>query len=245
MSLFSMLLQTGAAVLFILSLKWMSDVKRSRGGNYAGAIGMGVAVVATLLAHPVEDWHWVVLAVIVGSGIGVPMALKMPMTAVPQRTAVSHAFGALAAALVGVAEYYQHAPHVPGFTMSVLGAEMILGFLTFTGSVIAFAKLQEIIPGSPLVYPGKNLVSLVVFATAASCAIALVFDPSQTWLLHVLIGASLIFGLAVAREGNEANDRARLRAHPARDLVAVETGQAHVHKRDIRDAPTPRGPGAW
>ena len=194
MSMFSMLLQTGAAVLFILSLKWMSDVKRSRSGNYAGAIGMGVAVVATLLAHPVEDWHWVVLAVIAGSAIGVPMALKMPMTAVPQRTAVSHAFGALAAALVGVAEYYQHAPHVPGFTMSVLGAEMILGFLTFTGSVIAFAKLQEIIPGSPLVYPGKNLVSLVVFAIAASCAIALVFDPSQTWLLHVLIGASLVFG---------------------------------------------------
>src|SRR5207249_9975483 len=111
------------------------------------------------------------IAVVVGAALGIPMALWMPMTAVPQRTAISHAFGSLAAALVGTAEFYHNTPHIETFTMAVIAAEVILGYLTFTGSVIAFSKLQEIISGKPFVYPGRNFVNLSVLAPAAVMAV--------------------------------------------------------------------------
>src|SRR5262249_2520864 len=136
-----------AAVLFVLSLKGMSEVRTSRAGNSAGMVGMVLGVVGTLLAIAIQRYDLVIGAVVVGAAVGTPMALKMPMTAVPQRTAISHAFGALAAALVGTAEYLQREPAIDTFTMAVLSAEVTLGFLTFTGSCVAFGKLQEIIPG--------------------------------------------------------------------------------------------------
>jgi len=137
----------------------MSEVKTSRRGNWAGAGGMLIAVVATLLAFGVHRYDLLIGAIAVGLIIGVPIALKLPMTAVPQRTAMSHAFGSLAVALIGTAEYYQRAPNIDAFTIAVLVSEMILGYLTFTGSAIAFAKLQELISGKPLIYPGRNVVS--------------------------------------------------------------------------------------
>src|SRR5215467_2560897 len=103
------------------------------------------------VAAAVQRYDLVVGAVVVGAAVGTPMALKMPMTAVPQRTAISHAFGALAAALVGTAEFLQRTPEIEGFTMAVLAAEVVLGYLTFTGSCIAFAKLQEIIGSKPFI----------------------------------------------------------------------------------------------
>ena len=128
-----------AAVLFILALKWMSGPATARRGVVAGETGMLLAVVGTLLHHDVVDYQWIFIAFLVGSAIGVPLAYLMPMTAVPQRTALSHAFGALAAALIGTAEYYQHTPH--DFTMAALVIEVLLGYLTFTGSLMAFGKL--------------------------------------------------------------------------------------------------------
>ncbi len=134
-------------VLFVLSLRWMSEVKTSRIGNWSAATGMLVAVAATLLAFEVKQIGLLIGAVIVGTVIGTPIALGVPMTAVPQRTAMSHAFGSLAVALVGAAEYYQGVPNIDPLTLSVLSSEMIMGFLTFTGSCIAFAKLQGILQG--------------------------------------------------------------------------------------------------
>jgi NAD(P) transhydrogenase subunit beta len=119
----------------------------------------------------------------------------MPMTAVPQRTAISHAFGALAVALVGTAEYYQAVPHIYPFTMAVLAAEMILGYLTFTGSLLAFAKLQELISGKPLVYPGRRVVSFGALAVALGTAAYLVLAPGHSDALPILIGAALVFGV--------------------------------------------------
>jgi NAD(P) transhydrogenase subunit beta len=184
-----------SAALFILSLRWMSDVKSSRKGNFAGAIGMLLAVVATLEAVHIQRYDLVALAIILGTIIGTPMALKMPMTAVPQRTAISHAFGSLAAALVGTAEYYNGTPNIDEFTMAVLSAEAILGYLTFTGSVIAFGKLQGLIPGKPLIYPGRRVVSIVVFGAAALLGVGLVLDPSRTALFPVMSALGLIFGV--------------------------------------------------
>ena len=183
-----------SAVLFIFSLKWMSAIKTSRWGNWAGAAGMLVAVLATLLAFDVHHSELLLLAIVIGSMIGVPIALKLPMTAVPQRTAMSHAFGSLAVALVGTAEYFQRAPSVDKFTTAVLATEIILGYLTFTGSIIAFAKLQEMISGKPLIYPGRNVISILVLAIAAILGIALVINPAQAFLVPVMALFALAFG---------------------------------------------------
>jgi NAD(P) transhydrogenase subunit beta len=183
-----------AAVLFILSLKWMSEVKTSRWGNWAGCGGMLIAVVSTLMAVGIHRYDLLILAIVVGSIIGVPIALKLPMTAVPQRTAMSHAFGSLAVALVGTAEFHQRAPDIDTFTVAVLSAEMILGYLTFTGSSIAFAKLQGLISGKPFVYPGRNFVSIVVLAIAAALGVGLVINPSLGFLLPIMAGFALLFG---------------------------------------------------
>ena len=105
-------LYVAAAVLFVLSLQWMSSVKMSRWGNAAGAAGMLIAIATTLVVHPVGRYDLLLIALAVGAATGVPIALKLPMTAVPQRTAMSHAFGSLAVALIGSAEYYQRLPGV-------------------------------------------------------------------------------------------------------------------------------------
>jgi H+-translocating NAD(P) transhydrogenase subunit beta len=187
-----------SAALFILSLKWMGQVKSSRRGNIAGTAAMVIAVIGTLLpmGFNVQAYTWIGAAIALGAIVGIPMAVYMPMTAVPQRTALSHAFGGLAAGLVGAGHYLEilRAGHIDGFTMGALAAEMLLGFMTFTGSLIAFAKLQEIMNTRPILYPGRNFVSLLVFAAAIGSSVWLVVDPTQAWLLWVLGGSALLFG---------------------------------------------------
>ncbi|HTM51847.1 MAG TPA: NAD(P)(+) transhydrogenase (Re/Si-specific) subunit beta [Bryobacteraceae bacterium] len=182
-----------AAGLFILSLKWMSSPDSARRGVLAGEAGMLIAIVGTLLRHEVVNFEWIMIAFLLGSAIGAPLAYLMPMTAVPQRTALSHAFGALASALIGAAEYYRETPH--GFVMVALVIEMLLGFLTFTGSLMAFGKLQEILPGRPLVYRGQNFINLGLFAAAAGFGVALILSPEQTWMFPVFAALALIFGV--------------------------------------------------
>lgn len=182
-----------SAALFIFSIKWMNSPVTARRGVISGEMAMLVAVVATLLRQEIVEYHWIALAFLLGSAVGVPLAYLMPMTAVPQRTAISHAFGALAAALIGTAEYYRHIPH--GFTMFALVLEMLLGFLTFTGSLMAFGKLQEILPTRPIVYRGQNIINLGLFATAVGLGIALIVSPEQTWLFPFFAGISMLFGV--------------------------------------------------
>ena len=115
--------------------------------------------------------QWVLVGIVIGSLIGAPMAIWMPMTAVPQRTALSHAFGALAAALVGIAHYYEpHGGTIDRFTMGVLALEVLLGSLTFTGSLVAFGKLQELIPSSIKGLPQQNLINFALLGAALFCA---------------------------------------------------------------------------
>ena len=184
-----------SAVLFILSLKGMSEVKTSRHGNWAGGAGMLLGVIATLLAVQIHRYDLVVLAVIVGGGAGAAMSMKIPMTAVPQRTALSHAFGALAAGLVGMAEFFDRTPQIDAFTMSVLAGEVILGFLTFTGSLIAFGKLQDLLPTAPFIFPGRHLVSALLLGGSAVIGVMLAIDPSQAELFLIMVGCALIFGV--------------------------------------------------
>src|ERR1035437_1064345 len=132
-----------ATALFILSLKWMNSPKTARHGVWAGELGMLLAVAGTLLNRGIVDYKWVLIALVLGSIIGFPLG-KVQMTAVPQRPALSHVFGFLCVPLVGTAEFYLRAPAVPKFMMSVLSMEVILGSLTFTGSLMAAGKLQEV-----------------------------------------------------------------------------------------------------
>src|ERR1700733_6031343 len=150
-----------ATALFVMSLKWMSSPTTARHGVWAGELGMLLAIAGTLLNRSIVDYKWVAIALVLGTIIGVPLG-KVHMTAVPQRTALSHAFGALCVTLVGTAEFYLRAPNVPPFVMAVLGLEVILGSLTFTGSLMATGKLQEILPQLPITYKGQNIVNLGV-----------------------------------------------------------------------------------
>jgi len=183
-----------ASALFILSLKWMSSPATARHGILAGEIGMVLAIGGTLLRHGIVDYKWIVIALVLGSGIGIPLGM-VQMTAVPQRTALSHAFGALCVTLVGTAEFYLRTPHVEKFMMSVLSMEVILGGLTFTGSLMAAGKLQEILPQRPITYRGQNLVNLVLFILAVGSAVYLVLHPEARIFFPIIVGISLIFGV--------------------------------------------------
>jgi NAD(P) transhydrogenase subunit beta len=188
------LLYLVATVLFILSLKWMSSPATARRGVRAGELGMLLAIVGTLFHQGIVDYRWIAVAVVLGSIIGVPLGL-VQMTAVPQRTALSHAFGALCVTLVGTAEYYLQTSSVPWFTMIVLAIEVILGSLTFTGSLMAAGKLQEILPQRPITYRGQNYVNLGLLAFALVLAGFLVADPGRTWLFPVIVVLGLAFGV--------------------------------------------------
>jgi H+-translocating NAD(P) transhydrogenase subunit beta len=187
-------LYVASALLFVLSLKFMSEVRTSRIGNLSGVAGMALAIGATLLAYQSQNTSLLIGAVVIGAVVGSPIGLKVAMTAVPQRTAMSHAFGSLAVALVGAAEYYRSAPAIDPVTLSVLSGEMVLGFLTFTGSCIAFAKLQGLISGRPVLYRGRMFISMGTLAVAAAAAVYLVANPSQEAVLPVVAGAALLFG---------------------------------------------------
>jgi len=183
-----------AVVLFILSLKFLSSPARARWGVLAGEIGAALAVTATLLNPEVTEYKWILITLIVGAGVGIPLGL-VHMTAVPQRTALSHAFGAMSAAIIGIAEYYAGTAPVTRFEMGEISLEVIIGSLTFTGSLIAAGKLQEFLPQRPIVYRGQNIVSLSVLAGALGLAVALVVHPTNAMLFPIMVFVALIFGV--------------------------------------------------
>jgi NAD(P) transhydrogenase subunit beta len=183
-----------ASALFILSLKWMSSPVTARRGVRAGEIGMLLAIAGTLLTRGIVDYKWIAIALVIGSGIGIPLGL-VQMTAVPQRTALSHAFGAFCVTLVGSAEFYLRSPHIPKFTMSVLSMEVILGSLTFTGSLMAAGKLQEILPQRPITYKAQNFVNLLLLAVAIGVAVYLVLHPEARQLFPFIVALPLLFGV--------------------------------------------------
>ena len=191
------ILYLGAAACFILALRWLSAVPTARRGVLTGVLGMALAVGGTLLQTDViVSYRWIAVAFVLGTIIGVPMAM-MPMTAVPQRTALSHAFGALAAALVGTAEYFlkRGEGHLDRFTMGALGLEVLLGFLTFTASLMAFGKLQEVLPQRPITYRGQNLVNLGILGLAVAIGAFLVVRPDNPALFLAMCALSLVFGV--------------------------------------------------
>ncbi len=184
----------GAIALFVLSLKWLSSPASAQRGVLAGEIGAAIAVVTTFFNPELIQFKWILIALLVGTMIGIPLGL-VHMTAVPQRTAMSHAFGALAAALIGISEYYMRIPHINKFEMTEIALEVIIGSLSFTGSLIAAGKLQELLPQRPIVYKGQNYVSLSVLGAAVLVALVLIFNPTAAYFFPAMVIISLLFGV--------------------------------------------------
>ena len=185
-----------AALLFILSLRWLNHPRTARRGVVAGAAGMAAAIVGTLLAPEIVDYKWIAIALVIGTAAGIPLS-RVALTAVPQRTALSHAFGGLAAGLVGTAKYIIWLEHgqLTTFRVSAIALEVILGFLTFTGSLMAAGKLQEIIPTRPITYRNQNLVNFTLLTVAVLSGAYLAFGDPHFWPAYVaLVVLSLIFG---------------------------------------------------
>src|SRR6201988_3777891 len=172
----------------------MSSPTTARHGVWAGEIGMVLAIGGTLLHHGVVDYKWIAIALVLGTIIGIPLG-RVAMTAVPQRTALSHAFGALCVTLVGSAEFYLRSPDISRFMMTVLSLEVILGSLTFTGSLMAAGKLQEVLPQRPLTYKGQNLVNFLLLLIAVGLAVYLVLHPEAKQLYPFMLLIALAFGV--------------------------------------------------
>jgi len=189
-----------SSVLFILGLKGLTKADTARRGMQYAAFGMLLAIVGTLVQSAIVHYGWIAGGLVIGTIIGWPLGTQVPMTAMPQRIAISHMFGAMAATLVGVAEYYTHLRDgvpIPRPIMAALGFEVLFGALTVTGSFIAFGKLQEIITGRPITYRGQNAVNLTVFAVTLGLFVYLIVRPEAQVAFYVMLVLALVIGMSL------------------------------------------------
>ncbi len=186
-----------ASVMFILGLRSLTRPEFARRGMQQAAIGMVLAIAGTLVKHEIVEYQWIVAGLAVGTVVGYPLGMFVPMTAMPQRIAISHMFGAIAATLVGVAEYYNTGGVLEHARMTALGFEVMFGSLTITGSFMAFAKLQELVPGRPITFKGQNAVNLSLFAATFLIFLYLIARPDQTMFFYGMIALGLVIGVSM------------------------------------------------
>jgi NAD(P) transhydrogenase subunit beta len=185
-----------ASALFILGLRGLGHPETARRGMQMAQVGMLCAIIGTLLNHEIIRYEWIIISMIVGAAIGAAMAIMMPMTAVPQRTAISHMFGAVAAVLVGITEY-THDTHLSAFKMGALGFEVLFGTITITGSFMAFGKLQGFVRSPPITYRFQNITNIGLFIGAFAIFIILILQPTAASLFYLLIGLGLLVGVLI------------------------------------------------
>jgi NAD(P) transhydrogenase subunit beta len=191
------LLYLASSVLFILGLQNMGKTETARRGIRMAEFGMLFAVVGTLLYKEVVSFQWIALSVVIGSAIGTAMSLLIPMVKMPERIALSHAFGGLAVALVGIEHYLHHGASLDKLSMTATGLEVFLGSLTFTGSLMAFGKLQGSIPGKPVTWPLQNVVNMLSVIAAVGLVVWLVIDPTQSTYFFVILGIGTVLGVTL------------------------------------------------
>jgi NAD(P) transhydrogenase subunit beta len=183
-----------SAALFILGLKGLSSPRHARQGMFLAELGMAMAVIGTLFHPDIVAYRWIIVGLILGSVVGASMGLWIPMTAVPQRTALSHSLGALAATLIGISEYIRHGDALGQVLMTTIGLEVVIGGLTFTGSLMAAAKLQGLLPGAPVTYPGQNATNFALLAVMVGSLVCLIVTPSAGSVFPLMVGLALLFG---------------------------------------------------
>jgi NAD(P) transhydrogenase subunit beta len=184
-----------AGVLFILGLKGLSHPETAKRGMHLAEFGMLAAIVGTLMHLEIVSYELIIAGLVVGGAIGAAMAYWVPMTAMPQRTALSHAFGAFAAALVGVAEYMRHGAELGDVKMAAINFEVMLGALTTTGSFVAFAKLQGWTRGTPMTFKGQNVFNMTLLAVVVGLFIYLIVSPEAAAAFYTMIGLAFLFGV--------------------------------------------------
>jgi H+-translocating NAD(P) transhydrogenase subunit beta len=185
-----------ASIFFILGLKGLSHPETAKRGMHLAEFGMLMAIIGTLMHHEIITYTWILAGLAIGSVVGLAMGLWVPMTAMPQRTALSHAFGAFAAALVGISEFYRFGGHLENrFMMGALGFEVMLGALTTTGSLLAFAKLQGLVRGTPMTYKGQNIFNMALLAVTIGIFVYLIVVPGSMPLFFTMVGLAFVFGL--------------------------------------------------
>ena len=179
---------------FIVALKFLASPRHARKGNWVGGAGMVVAIATTLLIDGLENWGLMVVGLVVGSGAGVVGARTVRMTAMPQMVAIFNGVGGGAAALVALAEWHEALDPVWDETLSIVLSALI-GSISFAGSVVAFAKLQELVSGRPIVFPGQNIVNVLVLGGAAALGVAALAGVEDQWVLFGLIALAALFGV--------------------------------------------------
>ncbi|MDE2180186.1 MAG: NAD(P)(+) transhydrogenase (Re/Si-specific) subunit beta [candidate division NC10 bacterium] len=184
-----------ASALFILGLKALGSPETARRGNLFAAAGMFLAIVGTLVHQDIVSYEWIIIGMIIGSAIGGAMAIFMPMTAMPERIALSHAFGGLAAAFVGVSEYYRHGAEMELIKTVPVGFEVIFGALTFTGSLMAFGKLSGWVTQVPVTYKFQNQSNISLFGIALALYLAWLFTPAYPILFYIMLGLAFLIGV--------------------------------------------------
>jgi len=184
-----------AAIFFILGIKFLNSPETARRGMHLALVGMIVAIVGTLFNPQIVTYAWIFGGLVLGTLVSLPISLGVPMTHVPQRIALSHASGALAACLIGIAEYYRSRVSLDGINAGVIGAEAVLSALTFTGSLMVASKLHGLLPARPITYRGQNVVNLSLFTVMIALLMYLILHPAVNYLFYTLLTLSLLFGV--------------------------------------------------
>jgi NAD(P) transhydrogenase subunit beta len=181
-------------VCFIVALKFLSSPRHARKGNWVGGAGMLVAIATTLAIDGIGNWALILVGLLIGTVAGVVGARTVRMTAMPQMVAIFNGVGGGAAALVALAEWHRAADPVWDETISIVLSALI-GSISFAGSVVAFAKLQELVSGRPIVFPGQNLVNLAILAGSGALGVVALAGVEDQWVLYALVGLALAFGV--------------------------------------------------
>jgi len=192
---FTQLTYLVASILFILGLRSLTKPDSARRGMQYAAVGMLLAIIGTLVQAEIVNYHWIAGGLILGTIIGIPMGTQVPMTAMPQRIAISHMFGALAATLVGVAEYWLHGAELGTTKIAAVGFEVLFGALTVTGSFMAFGKLQGIVTGRSVTYKGQNALNITLFGVTLLMFAYLIVNPGATVIFYAMIALALLIGV--------------------------------------------------
>lgn len=184
-----------SSIFFILGIKELSSPKTARRGNLYAAIGMLIAIVVTLLDKHVLTYEWIIIGIIIGSGIGAIMALKVKMTGMPQMVGMLNGFGGGASTLVALSEYYKLNPNIPINTGIAIVLSLLIGGVTFTGSMIAFAKLQGLISGKVIKYPGQHIINLILLLFILAAGTYVVIYPTLVSVTIAITIVSLVLGV--------------------------------------------------
>src|SRR5690349_19822979 len=185
-------------VCFILALRFLSNPAHARRGNQIGAFGMIVAVVVTWIKTGGTSWWAIALAMLIGGGFGAVAARRVKMTAMPQMVALFNGVGGGAAALTALGELHRILPEPgrPKLDISLaIALSALIGSISFSGSMVAFAKLQELIKGRPITYPGQKVGNLLLLAACVAASVILVSGVQDEWLLWVVVAGGLLFGV--------------------------------------------------